>query len=303
MHFNIVLGAHPVDVINTARDHTLLIKAGIEEAGHTCSLSMTETFRSCVNIFYDYFTDEFSSRYFEQLSKNGVRYGLICTEPLDAAGNYYGVKSALGDHRMAETRKIAAAAEFLWVMPESSVPHYRRHVGHPGASYLALGYCEGAREIRHVPYEKRLIDFLFFGGPTPHRVEMLRKLSERGHVVKHIYNVPGFVRNSLVEQTKVNLSIKQDIRWPQPAVGRICYLVSNHCVLVSERTANGKSYEDYTFPADTENFIELCELVLRDEHAQHLANLNSLKMSTDLSMSGIMQRLIGKEDHGLDCVA
>lgn len=290
MKFNIALGNHAGHGINTTRDHTLLIKGGLEEAGHFAHLSVDDMFRDEMNIFYDFINPE-NIAYFRNVKRASHRYGLITTEIL-AGGLFNNADNEVTRARIAATQEVASQAEFLWVMHEPSLPSYRALCGHDRCYYLPLGYAEGAREIRRLPYEARDIDFLFFGYLTPYRKALLDKLGGRGLVARHVYDVPGFIRNSLIERSKINLALRQNETWDQPSVGRISYLVTNRCAVIAERTANGPPYENYVMTAEPSRFIESCVETISNSTYWATADQYAAAFKKDLSMKEIMTRLI-----------
>lgn len=290
MKFNIVLGNHPPHAINTTRDHTLIIKSGLEEAGHIAQLSMNDVFHNEMNVFYDFFESQ-SPQYFRFLRNAGYDYGLITTEILkDGRMNYR--DSEVSSARIHAVQKIARHARFVWVMHEPSLESYRQLSGHNRCWVLPLGYAQGAQELRLLPYSDRDIDFLFFGLLTPHRQSLLKKLASYGFVLRHVYNVPGFIRNSYIERAKINLSLRQDDAWDQPSVGRITYLVSNGCLVIAEQTANGRPYEDYTLATPPEEFIDTCVANLLDPLFPAAAEERSRAFRRDFPMAQMMRRLI-----------
>src|SRR5580704_100640 len=111
MKFNIALGNHPSHAINTTRDHTLIIKGGLEEAGHFAQLSWKSVFHDEVNIFYD-FINPTNIDYFRSVREAGYRYGLIMTEILDGVRINDRVNRDVRK-RIAATREVAAHAQFL----------------------------------------------------------------------------------------------------------------------------------------------------------------------------------------------
>ncbi len=287
MKFNIVLGNHPAHGINTTRDHTLIIRGGLEEAGHNARLSFDQVTNDEINIFYDYF-DAQSSAYFHTLRDSGIQYGLICTEILENMR----INARAAGARIAALREIGQNAEFVWVMHEPSLANYRELIGHEKCLYLPLGYSEAIRELRMRPWRERHIDFVFFGLLTPHRIRILTTLKQRGHTVVHTYNTPGFIRNSIVENSRINLVLKQHDKWPQPSVGRICYLVSNCAVAMAERTSLGDPYENYLHTADSSNYVQSCENLIGMDDAPMRAEEFRSNFRNERPMREIMSGLI-----------
>jgi hypothetical protein len=292
MKFNLALGNHPPLAMNTPRDHTLVIKAGIEEAGHFAHLSMHDVFSDAVNVFYDFITPENIS-YFRDLCERSVRFGLITTEILeDGTLNHRTDAEALA--RIQATTEIARHAEFLWVMHEPSVDGYKQLCGHSRCHFLPLGYSAQVREIRRFPYDLRDIDFLLFGYLTPYRRKILSALKKRGFAVAHLYDAPGFVRNSMVERTKINLALRQNETWQHPSVGRISYLVTNRCAVIAERTPYGLPYENYTIRAEPDELVEVCADTISNGTYWTLADQYADAFERDFPMGKLMAALIGK---------
>jgi hypothetical protein len=290
MKFNIVLGNHPPHAINTTRDHTLIIKGGLEEAGHFAHLSVNDAFTDAVNIIYDFITPD-NLDYFRSLQKDGLSFGLITTEILHARKlNYRNDETARA--RIEATQKVASRARFLWVMHEPSLSSYKELCGHDRCYALPLGYSKLAKEIRRFPYEARDIDFLFFGYLTPYRHAILNALAQRGFVTKHVYDAPGFIRNSMIERTKINLALRQNAIWDQPSAGRISYLVANRCAVIAERTANGRPYENYTITVEPDSFIDACIDTISNRSYCALADQLADAFERDFPMKEIMSKLI-----------
>jgi hypothetical protein len=290
MKFNILLGNHPAQAINTTRDHTLIIRGGLEEAGHFAQLSFDQFFPGEVNLFYDFISSE-NLPMFRALKQGGHAYGLITTEILKDGKMNHNETDWFRD-RIAATREVAQNAQFVWVMHEPSMASYRELCGHERCYYLPLGYSKPAHELRHVPYADRDIDFMFFGMPTAHRKAVLEKFRGTAFNVQLVYNLPGFIRNSLVERTKINISLRQTPTWDQPSAGRISYLVSNHCAVVVEQTANGRPYEDYVVAVSTEQFAQTCMEMISNNSYQAAAEQRAEDFRRDFPMKLLMERLL-----------
>lgn len=287
MKFNIVLGNHPPHGINTTRDHTLIIRGGIEEAGHAARLSLDEVTRHEVNVFYDYFKAD-NVPYFRSLREAGIKYGLITTEILQDGKINFGAAHV----RIQATAEIGHHAEFIWVMHEPSLENFRNLCRTEKCHYLPLGYSRAAQELRLPPPEQRHIDFLFFGLLTPYRKKILAALEGSGFTVLHTYNTPGFIRNSIIENSKINLVLRQNKKWEQPSVGRIIYLVTNGCAAIGEKTSAGAPYENYLKVVEPADFIEACKHMLRNEPYWDQARQYQEAFGRDFPMKGIMERLI-----------
>jgi len=292
MKFNIVLGNHPPHAINTTRDHTLIIRGGLEEAGHSAQLSMNDVFHDEMNVFYDFFNAD-APEYFRFLRNAGYEYGIITTEILkDGVLNYQADPTSAA--RIKAINDISRHARFVWVMHEPSLDSYRDLSGHDRCHGLSLGHTEKVHEIACRPYEERDIDFLFFGLPTPHRLALLEKLGSYGYVTRNIYDLPGFIRNSTIERSKINLSLRQNAIWDQPSVGRISYLVSNRCALIVEKTANGRPYEDYAIAVSPDELVEACIDMLISGKYGEFAEYHANAFQRDFPMKRMMAELVQK---------
>jgi hypothetical protein len=290
--FNIVLGNHPPHAILTTRDHTLIIKGGLEEIGHFAQLSFEDVFRDAINVFYDYLTGE-SPAYFQSLREKGYKYGLITTEILgEQSINYRSDDTA--QERIEATKEIAKYAEFLWVMHKPSLENFKILSGNERCYYLPLGYTGAVNELRYLPHHNRDIDFLFFGYLTPYRKKIMDEIRSRGFVLSHIYNVPAFIRNSMIERSKINLVLRQNETWDQPSVGRISYLVTNRCAAIAEQTANGAPYEDYVIAVPPEDFVETCVRTISDDSYWVLADTHHERFKKNHPVKSIMKNLVEK---------
>lgn len=259
MRFNIVLGNHPREVLNTTRDHTLIIAGGLRDAGHEAAIGLGTAHRDQINLFYDCL-DERTAGTYRQLKAGGYRFGIVCTEIMPGDGTVNGRTDDGARSWLAGLAEVGRLADFVWVMHGPSLESIRALTGNPRCFYLPLGFTPAAREIRHVEPD---IDFLFFGKLTRYRAGFLQELANRGHRVEHVYNVPGFIRNALIGRARINLALRQDENWDQPSAGRLSYLVTNRCAVVCDQTANGLPYESYTVRAPAANFVAACEEALR----------------------------------------
>jgi len=289
--FNVVLGNHPPYAITTTRDHTLMIVGGLREAGFDTVMNYDEALPNRINLYYDYLHNQAEVEHFRSLRARGVKYALITTEIM-TADTINGVGDETARKRIEMTRAVAESAEFLWVMHEPSIPQYATLAASKKCHHLPLGYSKCIEEIKYYAYNERDFDFLFFGLLTDYRRERLAALRQRGHKVAHVYNIPAFIRNSMIERTRINLILRQTRDWTQPAVGRLVYLVSNGCAVIAEKTLNGAPYEPYAIAVDPDKFVDECERVLLSEPFWDTAAKNQSLLKKRLPMAEIMSLLV-----------
>jgi hypothetical protein len=109
-----------------------------------------------------------------------------------------------------------------------------RRLGLKAKAILPVGYCSCMTHIQHA--QKKDIDVLFIGSPSPRRSEILMRLQRNGIRTQECFGAYGAERDTLIARAKVQINIHYapGALMEQP---RLAYLMANNCVVLSERSS------------------------------------------------------------------
>jgi len=200
----------------TLKDQILWVTAGLEENGHSVSISETAVDPDHLNLFWEIFPPE-GGRF---LASSNLNYGIIATEIPDGAG-FNHRRDGIWPKRWQGFRLAASKARFIWALVDSAVDDYRRFA--PSA-YLELGFSE--RLVPPTVRETPKYDFAFAGMPHAHRKSIIDRLGAQASV--HFANdlLSYTEQLELLRRGRVGLALKQhpDWKWASPTrVGRFVH--------------------------------------------------------------------------------
>ena len=102
-----------------------------------------------------------------------------------------------------------------------------------------------------------------------------------------------FARTSLIERSKICLSLNKRENWPIPSVGRVSYLINNGALVVWEEPSYETGHEPYSLAVAIDAIVETCAAVIGD-YDPGLGERNALAYQRDLPMSKILRRAVAE---------
>lgn len=254
MRLNIVY-CGPVDTANERRDFMLMLKYGLEAAGHSVLLSFCSWEPDCLNIIFG--SHNLSAPAIEKLADANIRYAIINTETIDEGMLNYRPDKCKASFEAWLT--LLQRAEFIWDTIPQNLAQYTKY--QLEAEFLRWGYCPELEEIKHD--KPKDLDFYFFGVMTDYRKEIINSLYTAGFKGAHHEGVPYFVRNTFIERSKVCLNLIQDPKFTHVNNFRICYLANNSvCTLaqVDNNTSDMAGYLKYSWTFTKQSILEELEI-------------------------------------------
>lgn len=250
MRFNIVyLG--PMDLAHLRRDFFLLLKYGLESAGHRVDISNNEVVPECINLVIGAYFQ--TTKVMQEIAATGIPYINVNTEVISGSGlNFNPQKTDLeGAYFPFISRGIAA-----WDVIADNMPQY--HARGLEAKFLPWGFCPELEDIQH---REKDLDYYFFGSMSKKRREIIGTLKHLTGRADH--HCPYFVRNDRIARAKVNLNIIQDNKYSHVNSFRIGYLTQNRCCIVSEAEHDPIGYLDAVQIAKPEEFADVVHFLAK----------------------------------------
>jgi hypothetical protein len=224
VHVNLCLANHDTMGRQTLLDQVLWVTAGLEENGHSVSVSEEGFDGDCLNLVWECFP----LRTGRLLASSGIAYGIVATEIPDGAG-FNHRRDKPWPERWNGFRVAASQARFIWCLVETAVEDYRRYAP---AAYLELGFTE--RLVPASPRAKPSFDFSFAGAARSHRKTIIDRLSESATVTY----AGGFLDHAeqldLLRQGRVALALKQSPEWKWASPARVGRLVHERIPVAQE---------------------------------------------------------------------
>lgn len=264
MRFNVVT----IDPPNSPWSHFLfdlvrMISYGLEELGHTCTLTRNTPEKEAINILLGVHHLA-TTEAVDDLLDSKWPYVVYQTEIVQGRAIN---QVALEDRFEKVLLPLLRGASAVWDTSEESLVALRE-LG-IGAEMLRFGHCKRLEEIRH--REKRDLDFLFYGSVTERRRRILDELARLGYRVKVVFDDAALFRNDLISRSEVVLSMRQSDAMAHLPQARILYLVNNGALVVGETGLGQAPLEDLFVHCAPEEFIERCRQIRADPNRYALA--------------------------------
>jgi hypothetical protein len=254
MHVHVCLANHVGLGLETVWDQLVWVVSGLEENGHSITISETSLDPDHLNLFWECFPPQFG-RY---LAGQKFQYGIIATEVPDGSG-FNNRRDGDWVPRWNGFRLAASNARFIWPLVHTAVDDYRRFA--PSA-YLELGFTERLlhRETRDAPK----FDFSFAGFPGEHRRQMLSRLSERASVRYADTLLNHTDQLMLLREGRVGLALKHSPNWAWASPARVGRLVHERIPVAQEWVPINIGVTDLVpMPTQDEDFVDWA-IALRD---------------------------------------
>ena len=279
MRFSLAYGNHSQHI--HLSDMATYLRCVFEELGHEFEFNAHLTPDAC-NIVIEFFNDDSGASVVNAI-RGGFDVIVIATEFVTGnTFNHFGHQAGEGDGwyddhakwqiRYNNFRRVADLCRGVWSLSSDALDTYRTIVPEQKLHLIPTGYTDGFATVRQRANERKNIDFLFTGMPTPWRNAILNKLRSVGAgvmVASHL--TPPFIRDDLIARAKVCLNLRQYSGWKYPSTMRYFYHLMNESYLLSERCEFGSPLDKYVnFPAN-EEFLISCFEVLRDDNYSQIA--------------------------------
>lgn len=231
-------------------DPARMICDGLEELGHSCTITRNQLLSDRVNILVAAHTIQ-DPAMVRQIAASGVKYIVLQSEVVrERQVNLTGDRAHFEDCYLP----LMKGATAVWEGIADQVPVLAEY------GVRALPFRSGwQRSLERVrPKRQKDIDFLFFGSVSEHRRSMLQALKARGQQIVVTFDAPAPYRDDLIARAKVHLAPRRASNMGHLAYGRILYLAANRAPVVVERCADQGWLEDCFVHAPSHEWVDLC---------------------------------------------
>ena len=290
MSINILYGNLKPHLWETVTDGIHFVRHALEAAGVPVRVGTNQLDTKAINLFFDRFYEDPALP--RQLKAGGVRYGLVCTELVGLDGSWnYGLAAESEPGTYAAFELAARTADFVWCFHEFSVAACRTM--NPRTAYLPLGHLGAMATLADLPWPERDIDALLCGMPSSRRDALAADLGKQG--VRMCYPslpVPLAVRDSLMERSRLNLSVQKTDRHDVVSVTRICHSVVNRVPVLLETTDLENPYTKYCLVAPPGEVSAAVQHHLAHTDLEAWARARYDALRAELPMKAIMERVL-----------
>lgn len=227
LRFHLCLANHDPTGRRTLEDHCDWIQAGLLDLGHSVSISERTLERGAVNLIFEHFLPGQGER-FRQLRRSGYTIGIIALENFDGGG-FNGHRDAYWTARFQGFLEVAPSASFIWGGFPASESFYARFAP---TSLLELGYSD--RLLPTAPPAAPVHDVGFWGFMSPHRLEVLERLSRHTRVSIPRAFLTGRALQEYLASIKVGLLIRPSAAWTTTSQNRFGRLTHSGRATLSE---------------------------------------------------------------------
>jgi hypothetical protein len=299
MKFNICLGnfAGPTQSATSVILRSILtgdmiryVRCALAELGHTVTVNRSYVDPDAVNLFLERFYGNEDDA--AALRRNRIRWGLICPEQLTVEGLYNPFEFD-GDKARKIYQQFAHAAEqadFVWYLLEEAGPLCRKL--NRNSHFLPFGFVESFGELGDPRQRRHLFDFNLSGLPGPRRLRMVEALQARGFRVSTCHSEPDYVRLSMLEASRVTLSVQKSERHHIFSPGRVPHAIMNRVPIIVEYDGPPSYLSKYCLVATPENFIATCLETAARTDLHELAQEFYYRFAAEMPMRPIMRRVL-----------
>lgn len=299
MKFNICLGnfAGPTQSATSIILRSILtgdmiryLRCALEELGHAVTVNRSYVDPDAVNLFMERFygnEDEAAA-----LHRNGIRWGLICPEQLTIEGAYNPFEFNADKARTIYEQFAHAAeqADFVWYLLEEAGPVCRKL--NPNSHFLPFGFVERFGELGDPRRRRHLFDFNVSGMPGGRRLKMVEGLRARGYRVSTCHSEPDYVRLSMLEASRITLSIQKSESHHIFSPGRVPHAIMNRVPIIVEYDGPPCYLSKYCIVATPENFTETCVKTAGRHDLEELARDFYYRFAAEVPMRPVMRRVL-----------
>jgi hypothetical protein len=274
--------------VSLGQDMIRFFQMALEEAGCTVRIHMSQVDEDATNIFFDHFRIPEQA---EALRKKGIKFGLICTEPMTEPGRYNSFE--LDDEKSKETyRRFAISAQqanFVWYLLESAESTCKQL--NPNSHLLRFGHIPGYETLRDVRQRTPDIDFTISGEPTQRRAARAAELIARGAKVSLSAYDPTYVRDNILERVRGTLAIQKSDQHSIFSIARIHHAISNKVPILVEYGGPKQYLSPFCVTASSDDFIDTCIQFLARDHIAYAEDAYD-RFAAKMPMQPMMHKLL-----------
>ncbi len=299
MKFNVCLGntvrSHDDWGINhgialTAEDLIQVLRLGLESCGHSVMVSRTYLVRDGINLFIGGFHNE-NRPMAKKLKEAGYRFGVVMPEWLkDGRYNPFEQTEANARDLYDQFCEGASHAEFIWYMVEESAETCRE--SNRNAHFLTIGHVPGYANLTSPEARQYEWDFAFAGYSSDHRQSILSALQSKGFTVAACVLEPDYIRRTLLERSRVSLSIQKSAQHSFVSLTRVPHAIMNRVPIIVEYGGPPHYLSPYCTLAEPRDFIDACVAMVRDEDLSVRATDALNRYAAELPMQRILHDLV-----------
>ena len=289
MNINIMLSNLKPHLWEMMADSVRFVAGALEECGITVRIGTSQLDVSALNLFFDRFYVE--PTFPNQMKIGNVKYGMVCTEVIspDGTWNYGAERDAPGTFSAFEL--AIKNAEFVWCVLEESLEVCRAI--NPNTVVLPFGYLEAMEPVRTSPAAMKDIDFLMCGLPSDRRKDLVGEISAMGYEVYYPeMPVPIYLRDSLLERSKINLSLQKTKKHNTISVTRICHSIINKVPVLLEYSGPTNLYTDLCITAEPGEVAPKADECITQINLQKVAEESYQRLKSEVPMKVMMAEVL-----------
>ena len=289
MNVNIMLSNLKPHLWEMMTDTVGFVTGALEECGVSLRVGTSQLDSDALNLFFDRFYIE--PTFPNQMKIGNVKYGMVCTEVISPEGiwNYGAERDVPGTFSAFEL--AVKNAEFVWCLLEESLEVCRAI--NPNTVVIPFGYLKKMESLRTVPDKEKDIDFLMCGLPSDRRKKLTEEISASGHEVYYPeMPVPAYLRDALMERSKINLSLQKTRSHNTISVTRICHSIINKVPVLLEYSGPSNAYSDLCITAEVGGVIEKAHECITQTDLVKIADENYQILKSELPMNEMMAEVL-----------
>ncbi|WP_028793416.1 hypothetical protein [Thalassobaculum salexigens] len=282
MRFNISYFG-PERIFNLRRDFFLLLKYGLESNGHEVVFAGHQLEANAINLLVGaYFL---SPEQMLKLRKTGVPYAVVNTEIVkDGMLNFQPKKTDLENAYIP----LIKGGKFSWDVVPQNIPELKSVYGIDSA-LIRWAYHEKLEELE--VKEEPDLDFYFFGFVTERRKRMIDQMEQKGLKGLADHSCPYFLRNDRISRAKVQINIRQDVKYVHVNAFRIGYLANNRTAILSEQEEDPTNYLQYAEVVDKSRYAEAAIELARGGRWKQLRE-ESYELYREIHFKDVMEAVL-----------
>jgi len=289
MNVNIMLSNLKPHLWVVAEDMVRFVAGALEECGVAVKIGTSQLDAGALNLFFDRFYIE--PTFPNKMKIGHVKYGMVCTEMISPAGVWnYGAE--IDDPGSFSAFILAIKnAEFVWCLFEESF-EFCRSVN-PNTVVLPFGYLKKMEHLRTIPTNEKDIDFLMCGLPCDRRKRLVGEISAMGYEVYYPeIPVPVYLRDALMERSKINLSLQKTNRHNIVSVTRLCHSIINKVPVLLEYSGPPNVYTELCTTAEVGEVANKARECITQINLAEVAEKNYQKLKLELPMDLMMAEVL-----------
>ena len=289
MNVNIMLSNLKPYLWEVMADSVQFVAGALEECGVTVKIGTNQLDPDGLNLFFDRFYVE--PTFPNKMKIGNMKYGMVCTEMISPQGVWnYGAECDVPGTLPAFILAIKNA-EFVWCFFEESLEFCRSI--NSNAAVLPLGYLKKMESLRAIPANKKDIDFLMCGLPCDRRKKIVGEISAMGYEVYYPeIPVPVYLRDALMERSKINLSLQKTRSHNTVSVTRICHSIINKVPVLLEYSGPPNLYTDLCLTAGVGEVANKVRDCITQINLANLAEENYQRFKIEFPMDLMMAEVL-----------